>query len=140
MGYDFIEVAQAGHVTRITLNRPEVLNAINQGMHDELQAAFDRFAADDEQWLCVVAGAGERAFSAGSDLKSIARSGQAHVYPRCGYAGLIERFDLDKPLTVVINGKMRYEAVPKEHPAYVLTEAWRDGGIPRYRAQLVLVP
>lgn len=104
MGYDFIEVAQAGHVTRITLNRPEVLNAINQGMHDELQAAFDRFAADDEQWLCVVAGAGERAFSAGSDLKSIARSGQAHVYPRCGYAGLIERFDLDKPLIAAVDG------------------------------------
>ena len=51
-----------------------------------------------------------------------------------------DQIDLDKPLTVVINGKMRYEAVPKEHPAYVLTEAWRDGGIPRYRAQLVLVP
>lgn len=51
-----------------------------------------------------------------------------------------DQVDLDKPLTVVINGKTRYEAVPKEHPAYVLTEAWRDGGIPRYRAQLVLVP
>ncbi|MGE0193916.1 MAG: PDZ domain-containing protein [Planctomycetota bacterium] len=51
-----------------------------------------------------------------------------------------EQIDLDKPLTVVINGKTRYEAVPREHPAYVLTEAWRDGGIPRYRAQLVLVP
>lgn len=104
MSYEFIEVSQAGHVTRITLNRPAVLNAINQAMHDELQAAFDAFAADDGQWLCVVAGAGERAFSAGSDLKSIASSGQPHVYPRNGYAGLIERFDLDKPLIAAVDG------------------------------------
>ena len=61
------------------------------------RAAFDDFAADDtSQYLGVVAGAGERAFSAGSDLKSIARQGKPHVYPRCGYAGLIERFDLEQ--------------------------------------------
>ena len=104
MNYEFITVAKHEHVTRITLNRPEVMNAINQKMHDELQAAFDDFASDDSQYLGVVAGAGERAFSAGSDLKSIASQGKPHVYPRCGYAGLIERFDLSKPLIAAVDG------------------------------------
>jgi len=104
MAYEFITVMTDRHVTRITMNRPEVLNSVNQGMHDELQDAFDRFAADDTQYLGVIAGAGNRAFSAGSDLKSITKRGIPHVYPRSGYAGLIERFDLDKPLVAAVDG------------------------------------
>ncbi|MEQ8660206.1 MAG: enoyl-CoA hydratase-related protein [Gammaproteobacteria bacterium] len=104
MDYQYITVARRDHVTRITLNRPQVLNAINQEMHDELQHAFDEFARDDEQFLGVIAGAGERAFSAGSDLKSIAARGRPHDYPASGYAGLIERYDLDKPLIAAVDG------------------------------------
>ncbi|MSR15543.1 MAG: enoyl-CoA hydratase [Gammaproteobacteria bacterium] len=104
MTYQFIEVTTAEHITRVTLNRPEVLNAINQGMHDELQAAFDQFQVDEQQYLCVVKGAGERAFSAGSDLKSIAKAGKPHTYPKSGYAGLIERYDLTKPLIAAVDG------------------------------------
>jgi len=55
MSYGMITVTTADYLTRITLNRPEVLNAINQQMHDELEAAFDAFAADDTQYLCVLA-------------------------------------------------------------------------------------
>lgn len=99
-----IEVSHTGRITRIALSRPEVMNAINQQMHDELQAAFDAFAADDDQFLCVVSGAGGRAFSAGSDLKSIAAQGRPHVYPRSGYAGLVERFDLYKPVIAAVDG------------------------------------
>ncbi len=104
MSYKHIDVTATGHVTRLTLNRPAVLNAINQKMHDELQRAFDQFAGDDDQYLCVIRGAGDRAFCAGSDLKSIAERGQPHVYPEGGYAGLIERFDLDKPLIAAVDG------------------------------------
>ncbi len=104
MTYEFITVAKQNHVTHITLNRPEVMNAINQQMHNELQTAFDDFAQDDTQYVGVIAGAGDRAFSAGSDLKSLARQGKPHVYPRSGYAGLIERFDLTKPLIAAVDG------------------------------------
>lgn len=103
MGYEFIRVTTQGRVTTITLDRPEVMNAINGAMHHELQAAFDAFAADPEQFVCVVTGAGERAFCAGSDLKAGAR-GEARDYPRNGYAGLIERFDLHKPVIAAVNG------------------------------------
>lgn len=101
---DFITVAKADHVTTVMLNRPEVMNAINGGMHNELQVAFDDFAADDEQYICVVTGAGGRAFCAGSDLKAVALRGEHPVYPRSGYAGLIERFECPKPMIAAVNG------------------------------------
>jgi enoyl-CoA hydratase/carnithine racemase len=104
LNYECVRVSIADHITRVTLNRPDSLNSINQLMHDELQEVFDQFAADDDQYLCVIAGTGERAFSAGSDLKSIAKRGKSHDYPRSGYAGLIERFELDKPLIAAVDG------------------------------------
>ncbi|MET0376799.1 MAG: enoyl-CoA hydratase-related protein [Rhizorhabdus sp.] len=100
----FITVGRADHVTTITLNRPDVMNAINGGMHHELQAAFDAFATDDDQYVCVVTGAGHRAFCAGSDLKSVAERGEHPAYPKNGYAGLIERFDCPKPMIAAVNG------------------------------------
>lgn len=97
----FVQIARAGRVTTVTLNRPQVMNAINPQMHAELQQAFDAFAADPEQWICVVTGAGDRAFCAGSDLKTLEVGSS---YPRHGYAGLIERFDLNKPVIAAVNG------------------------------------
>ena len=104
LSFEHIDVTTTERITRITLNRPAVLNAINQTMHDELQQAFDQFAADANQYVCVVIGAGERAFSAGSDLKAIAAAGKPMVYPEHGYAGLSERFDLDKPIIAAVDG------------------------------------
>jgi enoyl-CoA hydratase/carnithine racemase len=49
MSYELITVAAEAHVTTITLNRPQVMNAINPAMHQELQRALDAFAADDTQ-------------------------------------------------------------------------------------------
>ncbi|MBV9509394.1 MAG: enoyl-CoA hydratase/isomerase family protein [Caulobacteraceae bacterium] len=100
---EFIEVERRDRVTWITLARPEVMNAINTAMHHELQAAFDDFASDPEQFVCVVTGKGARAFCAGSDLKASA-AGDRGGYPRNGYAGLIERYDLAKPLIAAVNG------------------------------------
>jgi len=97
----YITVAVRNRVTTVTLNRPEVMNALNPELHAELQLAFDDFADDPEQYVCVITGAGERAFCAGSDLKVANRHGR---YPRNGYAGLIERFDLNKPLIAAVNG------------------------------------
>ena len=99
----FISVAASEKITTITLNRPEVMNAINNDMHHELQAAFDEFARDDGQQICVVTGAGDKAFCAGSDLKAAVADGHGS-YPANGYAGLIERFDLDKPVIAAVNG------------------------------------
>lgn len=99
----FITVEANGPVTIVTLNRPEVMNAINAQMHHELQAAFDAFAADAQQLVCVVTGEGDRAFCAGSDLKAAVTGGHRD-YPASGYAGLIERFDCPKPIIAAVNG------------------------------------
>ena len=96
-----IEIAKTDHVTTITLNRPAAMNALLPQMHEDLQAGFDDFAADKSQRICVITGAGDRAFCAGSDLKAVKDQGP---YPRSGYAGLIERFDLDKPIIAAVNG------------------------------------
>ncbi|MFC4295557.1 enoyl-CoA hydratase-related protein [Novosphingobium tardum] len=102
--FQHIVVDRAGPVTTVTLSRPEVMNAINPAMHDELEAAFNAFADEPAQEICVVTGAGERAFCAGSDLKAVASSGGHRSYPPHGYAGLIERFDCNKPFIAAVNG------------------------------------
>ncbi|HYE44286.1 MAG TPA: enoyl-CoA hydratase-related protein [Caulobacter sp.] len=103
MAYEFIKVDRDGPVTIFTLNRPEVMNALHSPMHFELDEAFNAFAADPEQWVGIVTGAGERAFSAGNDLKHQAMGGKMGS-PPSGFAGLTSRFDLNKPLIAAVNG------------------------------------
>ena len=103
MAYEFIKVDRDGPITTITLNRPEVMNALHSPMHFELGEAFDAFAADPEQWVGIVTGAGERAFSAGNDLKHQAGGGKMGS-PPSGFAGLAQRFGLNKPLIAAVNG------------------------------------
>lgn len=92
----------AGGIRTVTLNRPDVLNAINAAMHEELEAAFNAFAAAEDEHVCVIAGTG-RAFCAGTDLKA-AVAEVRRPYPAHGYAGLIERFDCPKPFIAAVGG------------------------------------
>jgi crotonobetainyl-CoA hydratase len=102
---DDILVTRDGPVTWVTLNRPATLNALTPAMHRSLEQAFDAFAADDAQQVCVLTGAGERAFCAGSDIKAAAaEGGLTGTYPAHGYAGLAERFDCPKPFIAAVNG------------------------------------
>jgi crotonobetainyl-CoA hydratase len=103
MTYEFCKVERDGGLTIVTLNRPEVMNALHAEAHDELEKVFDDFAADPAQWVAIVTGAGERAFSAGNDLKVTAAGGRK-PWPRSGFAGLTQRFDLDKPVIAAVNG------------------------------------
>jgi crotonobetainyl-CoA hydratase len=68
-----------------------------------MHEALDAFAADPEQWVGIVTGAGDRAFSAGNDLKHQASGGEMRS-PPTGFAGLTARFDLTKPLIAAVNG------------------------------------
>jgi len=103
MAYQFIAVERDGPLTIITLNRPEVMNAVHSPMHFEMDEAISAFAADPDQWVGIITGAGERAFSAGNDLKWQASGGETKA-PASGFAGLALRFDLDKPLIAAVNG------------------------------------
>ena len=65
-----VEVAAPG-VAVVTINRPEAMNAMNRGVRRELAAAMRRLDADDDVRAVVLTGAGERAFTAGLDLKEL---------------------------------------------------------------------
>ncbi len=101
METDHILTHAADKVLTITLNRPAKMNALTPDMHYVLSDAFDRFAADDALHICIITGAGERAFCAGSDLSMIAG---ARPYPPTGYGGLAQRTGLNKPVIAAVNG------------------------------------
>jgi enoyl-CoA hydratase/carnithine racemase len=63
-------VEREGHLAHLVLNRPEVLNAIDNTLGEELGAACEALAKDDDVWVVILRGAGERAFCAGADLKA----------------------------------------------------------------------
>ena len=99
----YCRVERDGHVVTITLNRPEVLNAMHPAGHRELARAFDDYAADPELRVAIVTGAGDRAFCVGTDLKTLAATGD-HEKPSTGFAGITHRFDLWKPVIAAVNG------------------------------------
>jgi enoyl-CoA hydratase/carnithine racemase len=103
MSYQFIQWEQRDHVVTVTINRPEVMNSLHPDANEELAQAWDRFAADDDLWVGILTGAGDKAFSAGNDLKWTAQHGMPRV-PRTGFAGLTARFDLWKPIIAAVNG------------------------------------
>jgi crotonobetainyl-CoA hydratase len=103
MAYEFIRIEREGPITTVVLNRPEVMNALHSPAHFELDAAFNAFRDDPDQWVAIVTGAGERAFSAGNDLKHQAGGGRMES-PPSGFAGLTSRFDLTKPVIAAVNG------------------------------------
>jgi dehydration protein DpgD len=107
-----VRYLKEGHVARVTLDRPEVLNAMDLRTHEELAEVWDDFEADDDMWVAVLSGAGDRAFSVGQDLKELAaltRAGQGRPATfgsagRPGWPRLTERFDLAKPLVAKVRG------------------------------------
>ena len=95
---------ESDHILTITLNRPEVMNALHPPANAELAGVFDDFAADNGLWVAIVTGAGDRAFSAGNDLKYQASGGDMRGQPDSGFAGLTARYDLLKPVIAAVNG------------------------------------
>lgn len=64
---------------------------------------FDDFAADDDQWVAIITGAGQKAFCAGHDLK-LEPVISASMSDAPGFGGLASRFDLTKPVIAAVNG------------------------------------
>jgi len=103
---EFTKVDVDGRILTVTINRPDVMNAVHPMVSQEMSNIFDAFAADPDLWIGIVTGAGDRAFSAGNDLKYHAelraKSGARPASPASGFGGLTNRHDLDKPLIAAL--------------------------------------
>ena len=102
------ETCDNGRIAIITINRPERMNSSDPGMTVRWNDAWTIFSQDEEQWVAIVTGAGDRAFSAGQDLKiraELEEEGGDAPYRR-QTRGLNLRFELNcwKPTIAAING------------------------------------
>ncbi len=101
-----LDYAKRGDIAVITLNRPEVLNALDRESLDRLAEAWSDFVSDPQLRVLVVTGAGEKSFCVGADLKEWRKAGQdPHA------AGIMDRLKTPmrdtgnyKPVIAAVNG------------------------------------
>jgi enoyl-CoA hydratase/carnithine racemase len=98
-------------VAWITLDRPQAMNSLNPQLRWELSKHFDEVESNDDIWVAVVTGAGERAFSAGADLKHRAVEREASAQQKEDWRRMNEetrpingRWHFPKPVIAMVNG------------------------------------
>ena len=100
-----IDYKKEGRIATFTINRPQAMNAMNMEANRELHEAMVDFRDDPELWVGIITGAGERAFSAGADIKDTLPFMKEHrdspwAMPATPMRGL----ELYKPLIAAVNG------------------------------------
>jgi enoyl-CoA hydratase len=105
MALENVLIEKRGRVAIVTVNRPDKLNALNIATRNDILAAFDQLASDDEVRVVIITGAGEKAFIAGADISEFA--GMTAVRQRGVMKGrrafdAVE--DFPKPVIAMING------------------------------------
>lgn len=96
-------------VAHVTLDRPERLNALSSGLVADIVAAFDGFNDDDDVWAVLLTGSGDRAFSAGIDLKEVHQNDGVSRPPTMPMGGTQRNFfetvlECAKPTVAALNG------------------------------------
>jgi enoyl-CoA hydratase/carnithine racemase len=109
MNYQYTIYEKKGHIAYVTMNRPEVMNALHHAAHLELTEIFNDFKQDENAWVAIITGAGDRAFSAGNDLKATAAAtargeDMAAQAGRVPFGGLTSGFECFKPIIAAVNG------------------------------------
>jgi crotonobetainyl-CoA hydratase len=101
-----VRLQKADHVATVTIDRPDVLNAIDLAAESELQRIWSELEGDDDVRLVVLTGAGERAFCVGADMKNPSVKGVdywAAARPG-GFGGIALRETLNVPVLARVNG------------------------------------
>ena len=98
----YVIYEEKNHIAYIILNRPERLNALGRELSQQLREAETKFAEDDDAWIAIYTGAGDRAFCAGRDLKEAAEgdSQGERTLPSQGRPPI----ELSKPTIAAVNG------------------------------------
>ncbi|WP_435093243.1 3-hydroxyacyl-CoA dehydrogenase NAD-binding domain-containing protein [Halorubrum sp. N11] len=106
--YDTLNVAVEDRIGHIEIDRPHRMNTISGELLDELSDAIDRLDADDDVRALLLSGAGDRAFSAGADVQSMAAGGtdpiNAVELSRQGQQTFGKLEESDKPVVAAIDG------------------------------------
>ena len=128
---------QFGKVVKLTLNRPTKRNAMNHAIIQGLHDAFDRIAVDDRVSVVVIGGAGEKAFTAGFDLKEAAGADITDVMERRADTRnenklWMKMWNLHKPIITMIHG---YTIGGVDLPHIVLQPMLRPEGQPGYKTE-----
>jgi len=106
-GLNYIQIERRpDEIAIITINRPEVLNAINVDVIAELSSAIDIVSVDDNVKVVVITGKGERSFCAGADIRYVANIDpiEAERYASSVHTMLNKIENLEKPVIAAING------------------------------------
>lgn len=106
MGYQYVLYEKKGHLAYVTINRPEVMNALHHDANVEMSQVFNDFKQDDEAWVAILTGAGQKAFSAGNDLKATAAESARGEKPTLDvpFGGITSGFECNKPILAAVNG------------------------------------
>ena len=92
------------HLALVTINRPEARNAVNRAVARALESAVDDLEQDPDIWAVVLTGAGGQVFSAGADLKEVARGNLRElITERYGFAGFVHA-QRSKPWIAAVDG------------------------------------
>ncbi|KCZ94231.1 enoyl-CoA hydratase-related protein [Hyphomonas johnsonii] len=103
--YEHISYETEGHVAIITIRREASRNALDDLANIELGRAFDHFAQNDDAWVAIITGAGDKSFCAGNDMKKRAAGATLSKDKWSGgFGGLTTRHDLFKPVIAAVNG------------------------------------
>ena len=102
--YEIVE-----HVAQVTIDRPELLNAVDQATEDEMQRIWREIEGRSDIWCVVLTGAGVRCFSSGADVQEavkIGRSGFEYwsMEREGGFGGIATRLTLNVPVIARVNG------------------------------------
>jgi (E)-benzylidenesuccinyl-CoA hydratase len=100
---------QKDRIVTITINRPDAMNSIDPETQDALVGAWTRFRDDESAWVAILTGSGDRAFSAGADLKKLipsafAKGSGTASHNTFGLGGITRGLEIWKPMIAAING------------------------------------
>ena len=106
MSYKYIKVDVEDRLCIVTIDRPEVHNALSPDTNFELHDAFNEFENNADLWVAIITGAGDMAFSVGGDISVMvdAKTDDDYKIPESGYGGLTDRHDCHKPIIAAVNG------------------------------------
>ncbi len=106
MDFKYVEVNKEEEIAVVKLNRPEKLNTLNLEGLRELLEVFTVLERDDTVKTVVLTGAGEKAFSAGADIKKMEKMSfqEARVFSILGHEVTKKIENLNKPVIAAING------------------------------------